>query len=381
MRRLLAIGFAVAMLGGCASGSEIQREEPTPLVDLKPTLQVKEIWSVNVGASARGRDMVLLPVVDGDAVIAADPRGRVSAIAIATGRLLWETSVDRALSGAVGAADGLVVVASDQGRVVALDRTNGARRWEAEASSTVLAPAAIGAGVVVVQSQDGRVTGLSASDGQRLWRYERSEPPLSLRGTASPVILGNQVLAGFAGGKIAVLGLRDGKLLTEIVIAEPRGRNEIERLVDVDVAPLFAGGLLYAVSIQGKLVAIDPQGGRTAWTREVSSFTGMAADRSNLYVTDDKGQVLAFDLRTGASVWKQDKLRARRPNAPAHHDGYVAVGDYEGYVHWLAREDGHFVARERVGGDAIRAPAQVVGQTLYVANEDGTLAALQFTPP
>ena len=109
-------------------------------------------------------------------------------------------------------------------------------------------------------------------------------------------------------------------------------------------------------------------------------MTRKPADQSNLYVTDDKGQVLAFDLRTGASVWKQDKLRARRPNAPTYHDGYVAVGDFEGYIHWLAREDGHFVARTRVGGDAIRAPAQAVAQTLFVANEDGTLAALQRAP-
>jgi outer membrane protein assembly factor BamB len=380
VRHFVAIGTMVSLLVGCASSSQIQREEPTPLVDLKASFEVKEIWSVNVGASARGRDMTLVPVVDGDAVIAAGRAGRVSAIEAATGRLLWEARVNVSLSGAVGTADGLVVVASDEGKVFALDRAKGTQRWEAQVSSTVLAPPAVGAGIVVVQSQDGAVTGFSGGDGQRLWRYERSEPALSLRGTATPLILGNQVLAGFASGKIAVLGLRDGKLLTEIMVAEPRGRNEIERLVDIDAAPLFAGDLLYAVSFQGKLVAIDPQAGRTAWTREMSSFTGMAADRSNLYVTDDKGQVLAFDLRTGASVWKQDKLRARRINAPAYHDGYIAVGDFEGYIHWLAREDGHLVARTRVGGDAIRAPAQAVAQTLFVANEDGTLAALRRAP-
>lgn len=379
--RLLLTWSAVALsLAGCASGSQIQREEPTPLVEFKAAFETREIWSVSVGSSARGRDLRLQPVVDGNAVIAAEAAGRVWAFDAESGRMLWETNVRAKLSGGVGAGDGLVVVASDEGKVYALERAKGDRRWEAEVSSTVLAAPVIGGGVVVVQSQDGRVTGLSASDGQRLWRYERSEPALSLRGTATPLILGNQVLAGFGSGRLAVLGLRDGKMLTELVVAEPRGRNEIERLVDVDVAPLFANGLLYAVSFQGRLVAIDPQGGRTAWTRDVSSFTGMSADSSNLYLTDDKGNVLALDLRTGASVWKQDKLRARRPNAPAVHEGHIAVGDYEGYVHWLAREDGHFVARTRVGGDAIRASAQTVAQTLYMANEDGTLAALRLTP-
>jgi len=376
----VAIGITILLLAGCASSSQIEREEPTPLVDLKPGFSVKEIWSLNVGSGGSGRDMMLVPVIDRDLIIAADAAGQVSAVDAATGKRLWEVSTGMSLSGAVGAADGLVVVASDGGKVLALDRAKGARRWDAQVSSMVLAPAAVGGGVVVVQSQDGRVVGLSASDGQRLWRYERNEPALSLRGTASPLIIGGQVLAGFASGKIAVLGLRDGKLLTEITVAEPHGRNEIERLVDVDAPPLFSGGMIYAVSYQGRLLAIDPQAGRTVWTRQVSSYTGMAADGGNLYVTDDKGEVLAFDLRTGASVWKQDKLRARRLNAPVYHDGYVAVGDYEGYVHWLAREDGHFVARTRVGSDAIRAPALALAQTLYVANEDGTLAALQRAP-
>jgi outer membrane protein assembly factor BamB len=374
---LLVIFPVVALLGGCASDSKIEREPPAPLPSFTAEAEVSELWSVRVGWSGANRGLNLSPQLDGDVLYAGDHKGWVSAFNSATGKRLWETGLDMSVSGAVGVGEDVVVLGNSKGRVVALDKSTGAKLWETEVSSEILAPAAVHAGVAVVQSVDGKVVGLSTTDGKRLWLHERSEPALSLRGTSRPVIAGDLVLTGFASGKIVALGLRDGHLQWEFVVAPPRGRNEIERLVDVDVAPLLLGEALFAVSYQGKIIAVELRTGRVAWSRDMSSFTGMEVDRSNIYLTDEKDQVLALDLRTGASVWKQDRLRARQLNAPVLSEGYIVVGDYEGYVHWLSREDGHFVARQRVGSDAIRTRAITGTQALYVANEDGTLAALR----
>jgi outer membrane protein assembly factor BamB len=378
MKRLhLIILPVVTLFGGCASDSKIEREPPAPLPSFTAEAEVSELWSVRVGWSGANRGLKLSPQLDGDVLYAADHKGWVSAFDSTTGKRLWETGLDMPVSGAVGVGEDVVVLGNSKGQVVALDKRTGAKLWETEVSSEILAPAAVHAGVAVVQSVDGKVVGLSTADGKRLWLHERSEPALSLRGTSRPVIAGDQVLTGFASGKIVALGLRDGRLLWEFVVAQPRGRNEIERLVDVDVAPLLVGEALFAVSYQGKIIAVELRTGRVAWSRDMSSFTGIDVDRSNIYLTDEKGQVLALDLRTGASVWKQDRLRARQLNAPVLAEGYIVVGDFEGYVHWLSRDDGHFVARQRVGGDAIRARAITGTQALYVANEDGTLAALR----
>ena len=162
----------------------------------------------------------------------------------------------------------------------------------------------------------------------------------------------------------------------EFTVSQPRGRNEVERMVDVDAPLLIVRDTLYAASYQGKIVAVDMRAsGRLLWTRDASTFSGMDAGRGNIYLSDEKGHVLALDQATGASVWKQDKLRGRGLSAPAYINGYVVVGDYQGYLHWLSAEDGRFVARYRVGSDAVTARAIPGAQALYVLNQGGSLAA------
>jgi outer membrane protein assembly factor BamB len=311
-------------------------------------------------------------------IYTSDPKGKVRAFDANSGRRLWQARVKQLVTGATAAGDGLVVVATKKGEAIALDAKDGHRLWASGISSQALAPAAIGAGVVVVQSVDGKLTALSAADGKRLWRYERTEPPLSLHGTARPVIVADAVLTGFASGKVTAVHLQSGKLLWELPVAQPQGRNEIERLVDVDVSPVVVRNVLYAASYQGKIIALDAQSGRILWSRDVSTFSGMDADASNIYLTDDRGNVVAYDQRTGASVWKQEQLRARELNAPRYVDGMVAVGDLEGYVHWLSSDDGRFVARHRIDSKAIRAPALAGHDMLYVSSQSGDLAALRL---
>ena len=377
MKRWLMVSVFSLLLAGCG-GSKIKREPPAPLTDFTAERKVQEVWSVDIGASAVKSGAKLSVYFDGTAIYVSDRRGRVSGYAADNGHELWATRVGQSVTGATAAGSGLVVVATNKGHVIALDRNNGKQLWESVVSSEILAPAAIYSNVVVVQSLDGKVVGLAAADGKRLWVYERLEPALSLRGTAAPVIVGDVVLTGFASGKIAGIQLKDGKLLWELAVSQPRGRNEIERLVDVDVSPLAIGSVLYAASYQGKIIAVDMQTGRILWSRDVSTYSGMDADNKNVYLTDDHGNVVAFDQRTGASVWKQDQMRARNLNAPRYTDGFVAVGDFEGYVHWLSREDGHFVARYRVGRSPILTQPMASGNMLYVNDQSGTLSALRL---
>jgi outer membrane protein assembly factor BamB len=207
---------------------------------------------------------------------------------------------------------------------------------------------------------------------------QRTEPSLSLRGTSSPIIGAGMVLSGFASGKIVALEIGSGRLLWERTVAHPSGSSEIERLVDVDSTPLVVGRVLYAASFQGNIVAIDMRTGRTLWSRDVSTYTGMDADRQNIYLTDESGNVLAVDQRTGTSLWRQDKLRARLLNAPTLVAEYVAVGDLAGYVHWLLKDTGQFAARMRVTDGAIRSRGVAVGSTLFVQSQEGQLAAVQI---
>jgi len=376
----LGILSVILLLAACAgSESRLQRETPTPLAELKNAAPVRSHWSTSIGAGAGPENFVLSPAAEGNVVYAVDNRGLVVATNVRRGNELWRVSLDLPVTAGPGVGDGLVVVGTRKGEVIALEAATGKRRWNAKVTSEVLAPPAVHSGYVVVQSVDGRIAGFMAADGKPQWVYARSEPPLSVYGTSRPVILGNYVLSGFASGRAVAVGLRDGRLLWEYPVAEPRGRNEIERLVDVDAPVLVVRNLLYAAAYQGKIVAVDLRNGKAVWTRELSVHTGMAADDRYLYLTTEHGEVAALDLNTGASVWKQDKLKYRQVTGPAVAGAHVVVADSEGYVHWLSARDGRLTGRHRLGSSSIRTNPINVQNTFVVLNQGGQLAGLSAT--
>ena len=397
MIRRLVVAAMTLLVTGCSWFSDSPVELPAALIDFEPSATVTELWSQSTGTGPGRQYLKLAPVLHGSTVYVVDIKGRVRALAQDSGKELWKTSLDMEITGGTGFGDDLVLVASRQGVVVALEPSKGQVLWRAQVASEALAPPAADSGVVVVQTVDGRLTGFASATGKRLWSVDRSEPALSLRGTATPVIVAGAVLAGFASGKILAVGLQNGRVLWETPVAQPQGRSEIERLIDVDVPILVVGRMLLAAAYQGKIVAVDMEGGRLLWSREISTHSALAADSTNAYVTDARDQVIALDLRTGATVWKQDKMALRRLSAPAVIGSSVAVGgktapafsalppslavaDFEGYVHWLAREDGRFLARERAARAAVLAAPVAEGDTLYVSTQNGYLTALRLSP-
>ncbi|MDB5901809.1 MAG: outer rane assembly lipoprotein YfgL, partial [Betaproteobacteria bacterium] len=117
--------------------------------------------------------------------------------------------------------------------------------------------------------------------------------------------------------------------------------------------------------------------GTTIWARDMSSVAGMDADHRGAYITDDKNAVIALDKASGGSLWKQDKLFGRGLSAPLAFGRYVIVGDYEGYVHLLSREDGSFAGRIATDGSAIgAAPLALDGDTILVQTRNGGVFAI-----
>lgn len=380
MRVIVIIALALA-LNGCAvvnwfKGDQSDVEPPAKLVEFKSERSVQERWSHDVGAGAGKYFIKLTPAVGDDAVFMADTKGRVLSYDVKDGKRRWKTDLKRELSAGVGLGENLVLVGSPKGEVVALNENDGSQAWTKRVSSEILVPPLVVDEVVVVQTVDGKVTGLAARDGERLWVQERSEPALSLRGTSTPWGEQGVVFTGFASGKLVAFQHRDGRILWEVPVAQPTGRSEIERLVDVDVPPLVIGDTLYAAAFHGQVAAFNLENGRTLWSREISSYTSLDADDRNLYVSDDRGHVWALDRRTGATVWKQEQLHGRQLSGPTVSAAGVAVGDYQGYVHWLARDDGRFLARHKVSSAAILARPIAAADILYVSAQDGTLAAL-----
>jgi outer membrane protein assembly factor BamB len=369
----------VLWLTGCSSwSSKDNTEQPAPLVEFTPTLTLKTLWTANVGSNIKHGRFKLAPVFHEGKVFAASPRGQVTALDFNDGKPVWRHQLDLTISGGPGIGENLVLVGSNKGEVVALSETDGSERWRVKVSSEVLAAPRVSEGVIVVRTVDGKLVGLdSQKQGERLWVYERTVPLLALRGTGTPVIVKGRIIAGFDNGKLAALDLHTGKLLWEATVAVSQGRTELERMVDIDADPIVVDNIIYVTSYQGRTVAIDLERGQLLWKHEVSSYAGLGVDIDNLYVSDTKSYLWALKRDSGASFWKQEKLQARNITAPVTIGNYVVVGDLEGYLHWMRRDDGQLVARYSIGHNSILVPPLAVENTLIACTTEGEIVALR----
>jgi outer membrane protein assembly factor BamB len=216
---------------------------------------------------------------------------------------------------------------------------------------------------------------LLASDGSEAWMVEDIVPRLSLRGTAPPVLAGSTVICGFDSGKVMAVNLESGEILWQAQVSTPKGRSELERLADVDAAVQVDGGDVYAVGYQGRAAMIALDSGQIWWARDLSSYRGLALDDANLYVATSEGDVVALRRRDASILWTQQGLKRRWLSTPAVVGPAVMVGDFDGYLHWLDRESGTFVARERPGRDRISVAPLVVGDRVFVIDDGGEIVA------
>ncbi|OZI24308.1 outer membrane protein assembly factor BamB [Bordetella genomosp. 7] len=372
--RGIALAASVFALAGCSMfSSDDDRYDPAPLTDYAPGMSVRTIWSTSVGS---GSGYGFVPAVVGDAVYAATPNGSVAKLDLASGRALWKASADTRLSAGVGSDGTTSVVASPLGEVIAFDDT-GKVKWKAQASSDVSIPPVVGYGAVVVRSGDYRIQAFNVETGERLWSLQRPGPALALHGNAQMIMAEGLVITGLPGGKLLAINVGSGNVQWEGTVATPRGASDLERLTDVVGAPRVAGNLLCAVAYQGRIVCFDvTQGGRPLWAKDFSSASGMALDNQFAYAPDQHGVVSAFALDSGVNVWKQAALKNRRLTSPAPLGDAIAVGDFDGYVHFLSRSDGSLLARLSVGGDAIVSPLQSTPQGVLVQTGNGNIVLI-----
>lgn len=379
LRKLTIMVSLLAAATGCSTvdslnpfSSSTPKAKPTELPVIQSTADLRKLWQASVGSAG---EYTFSPAASGSSVYAAARDGSISRLD--AGQQVWRVSAGQPISGGVGSDGKLVVVGTPKGEVLAFDAATGRETWKARVSSEVLAAPALADGLVIVRSGDSRVFGFDAVDGKRRWVYQRSTPNLSLRSSVGVLVSGKFTLAGFPGGKLVAIANNNGAAVWEATVALPKGSTELERVADVTSSPVVSGSLVCAAAFQGRVSCFDAGSGNVVWSRDISSSAGMDIDNRYVYVTDDKGAVLAFDRNTGASVWKQDKLLLRNLSRPVALGDVVAVADYQGFVHLLRPSDGALIGRVTTDGSAVRAEPVKTSDGVLIQTVNGGLFALE----
>lgn len=368
--RTFILAVAVSSLSACGLFSEPDpRFDPAPLAEFSPSLAVSVRWSASIGS---GGGYGFSPELVGDTVYAATPSGAVVALGLSSGAVRWRAGGEP-LSAGVGSDGNTSAVVTAKGMVVAYD-AQGRERWSTQAASAVNMPPAVGNGIVAVRTSDYRIQAFDATSGELRWSLQRPGPALALRSSMRMIMVSDMLMAGMPNGRIMIIDAATGAVRWEGSVSASRGASDLERINDVVGQPLIVGPALCGVSYQGRVTCFDvSQGGRPVWSADTSSATGLGSDGQRIYFPDLRDAVLALDLHDGHEIWKQSALLNRRLTAPAVLGPAVVVGDFEGYLHFLSRNDGRLMARMLAGGGAITSMPVPTPQGVLVQTGGGQL--------
>jgi outer membrane protein assembly factor BamB len=240
----------------------------------------KELWrdeyaapyTVNSAARAHGPGPKSTPIVANGRVITFGISGILSALDLASGKVVWRTpapsSVVQDGTAMSPVADGTLVIAhpgsESASALTAFDAATGAVRWRWTGDGPGYASPVIatidGVRQLITQSQKA-VIGVNVADGALLWRV-----PFSTsydQNSITPVVAGNVVIfSGLESGTTAVRVARKGAAWT----AAPAWKNE--QISMYMSSPVIVGTTLYGLSHRnrGQFFAIDAASGKTLWT-------------------------------------------------------------------------------------------------------------------
>jgi len=389
LRKYLLPGLiSVTLLSGCSlfSGEEdVVKMAPLPKVENQ--FEPQEVWSTSVGDGIGDFYSNLHPAWQNDTVYAADRFGIVKALDASDGKEKWKVNLSTdngffskntpaLLSGGVTAAGEHIYIGSERAQVYALNSADGSVAWQTKVAGEALSRPVVSDGLVLIHTSNGMLQGLDQNSGAVKWTVNLDMPALPLRGESVPATAFGGAIVGGDNGRVSAVILNQGQIIWQQRISQPSGATEIDRLSDVDTTPVIVNGVVYALAYNGNLTALDLRSGQMLWKREIGSVKDFIVDAGRIYLIDQDDRVMALNADGGVAIWRQSDLLHRNLTSPVLYNGYIVVGDSEGYLHWLNTDDGRFVAQQKVDGSGFQTEPVVASDKLLIQAKNGEVYSI-----
>ena len=374
---LIITGIFIA---GCAGGKnkqeKLEQEQQEQFIKALPKSQAVEVlWKRDLGEF---NQVGFNFVVEDNISYSIDVDGQIRAVDLSNGDVLWKNKYKRGITAAVGVSANALYAVDTKYRLVAFSRIDGEQLWRSDINSEVLIPPVVAGNTVIVKTLNAKLIGFDTDSGEQLWTYRHEKTGLSLRGGSTPLAARNFLFTGFEDGRLVAVDANTGKLLWDVPVGKASGRDEIQRLTDIDAQPVIDGDNLYVTAFQRRMMALDIVGGRILWSRPVSSFLDFDIDAQALYLIEEANKVIALDRQTGNTLWIQEDLEKISLTSITLLNQKLILSD-EQNLYILDPKTGNVMSRQKLSGGAPLMAPLVIDQTAYYLLSNGDLKALTLS--
>jgi len=369
-----------ALIGCNPIEQRAEKIKKSPLPTLSQSMpKAAKLWSYHGGKGVGKLDAKLQLGMDLalGTVFEVDYQGHLTALDESTGKIKWRTTTVKPVTAGVAATKAAVAIGTEEGVVEVLAIDDGHSLWKKTVETPVMA-LSITKQAVYVHGANDSVYALDIKDGQELWQYQANTPPIMFRQVSNPVLAANKVLVGFSNGKLIAFDSATGLMEWEKEIAVSKGRSDIQRMVDVNASPVVVDKTVYAVGYQGRVVALDLETGTSLWEKDLSSFSGLAVNKTTVFISDATGIVWALKRQSGEVLWQQAGLSGRVLTAPVVVENHLITADEEGYIHWLDPKNGDFISRARIDSAGVETTPVVIKDKLFALSRSGKITAYRL---
>lgn len=346
------------------------------------------LWKANIGkGSSRKLPLTAQPILVDGTIFTLDSKNQLSAFSAETGAFIWKNDIgalnedDPVISGGIAFANGVLYATNGFNEALAINPINGEIIWRKTIESPARAAPTIMDGRIFITTLDNKLIALNAADGSFLWEYLGLTETAGLIGAASPAASRNIIIPVFSSGEITALRVENGSVAWSDNLSGIRGLGGLSGLSDIRALPVIDKDLVFTISYNGRLVAIEDRTGTRVWQREIGGSQTPWLAGNHLFVLSSDNQLIALGRDTGSIRWITDlpRLDDGEPvilTGPILAGGRLIVTGSKGRVFEVEPESGKIIKQWSIGRD-VALPPIIAGGILYVLAEDGTLMAFK----
>ena len=360
-------------LGIVLTACTASKPKPAQIAAIKADKPIQALWQFKLGSDVSF--VQSLQTVQERMVLTSDD-GKIAVVNVRNGQAVWRYELKTALNTGAGFDGDHVAVVTPNNELVLLK--DGKVLWRNRLTSQSYTHPLVAGGRVFMMMADRSVLAFDLATGVRLWLQQRPGEPLVLKQNGVLIPFQNTLLVGL-GGRLTAINPDNGQFKWDVPIANPRGINDLERLVDLVAKPSRVSNSVCVRAFQSQVGCVDALRGSVLWTRSSVGSQGVDGDAKTLIGTESNGMVQAWSRTTGDRLWDSDRLKYRELTGPLFTSKGIVIGDSGGWLYLLSSTDGSLINRVQTSSDGFAStPAALADGGFVVLTRDGLLQAYQL---